>query len=232
MPLRGNSKELEQEERIKSGKPGSPCHKKNLALNVDKSGNNICAGSNVYQAAKIKELDALNLPPEKYAVEYRKIVEKACICVGLGTSALLVNGLDTKLEGDGVSVCPGPNLAYFSKEMTLQEMTDHIYNRSNVVSRKDRPHVFINELHMYLDVLKQKFESFCNAENKLQPKSIQSFSQNMIDGIEYYSGLFKNMKGRFNELKTQIDIELESARQSIQTILKELEKLKMVLVVI
>lgn len=230
--LRGNSKELEQEERIKSGKPGSPCHKKNLALNVDKSGNNICAGSNVYQAAKIKELDALNLPPEKYAVEYRKIVEKACICVGLGTSALLVNGLDTKLEGDGVSVCPGPNLAYFSKEMTLQEMTDHIYNRSNVVSRKDRPHVFINELHMYLDVLKQKFESFCNAENKLQPKSIQSFSQNMIDGIEYYSGLFKNMKDRFNELKTQIDIELESARQSIQTILKELEKLKMVLVVI
>ncbi|HBG69235.1 MAG: hypothetical protein A2W93_04155 [Bacteroidetes bacterium GWF2_43_63] len=230
--LRGNSKEIEQEERIKSGKPGSPCHKKNLALNVDKTGNNICAGSNTYQAAKIKELDDKNLSPEEYAVEYRKIVEKACICVGLGTSALLVNDLDTKLEGDGVSVCPGPNLAYFSKEMTLQEMTDHIYGRTNVITRTDRPHMFINELRMYLDTLQQKFESLKNQNNQIQPKSIQSFSQNMIDGIEYYSGLLKNMKGRFNILISQFEIELENTKQTILALLKELEKLRVVLVVI
>ena len=119
--LRGNSKEIEQEERIKAGKPGSPCNKKNLAVNVDRTGNNICAGSNVFQAAKIKELDSKNLSPEKYAEEYRKITEKTCICVGLGTSALLVNNLDTSVEGNGVSVCPGPNLAYFSKKMTLRK---------------------------------------------------------------------------------------------------------------
>lgn len=230
--LRGNSKEIEQEERIKAGKPGSPCNKKNLAVNVDRTGNNICAGSNVFQAAKIKELDSKNLSPEKYAEEYRKITEKTCICVGLGTSALLVNNLDTSVEGNGVSVCPGPNLAYFSKKMTLQEMTDHIYGRGNVISRNDRPHMFINELRMYLDALSQKFESYNNPENKIQPKSIQSFSQNMIDGIEYYTGLLKNMKGRFNELKTQFEIELENAKQSVLAILKELEKLRMVLVVI
>ncbi|MPM07337.1 hypothetical protein SDC9_53643 [bioreactor metagenome] len=230
--LRGNSKEIEQEERIKSGKPGSPCYKKNLALNVDRSGNNICSGSNTYQAAKIKELDSKNLSPEEYSAEYRKIVEKACICVGLGTSALLVNGLDTSVEGDGVSVCPGPNLAYFSKEMSLREMSDHIYGRTDVISRTDRPHMFINELRMYLDELRQKFESCVSSENPLQGKSIQSFSQNMMEGIEYYAGLVKNMKGRFNILKSQFEIELENAKQSILAILKELEKMRMVLVVI
>jgi len=230
--LRGNSKELEQLERIKAGKPGSPCYKKNLALNKDRTGNNICSGSSAYQVEKIKELKAKNLTPEQYDVEFNKIVEKACICVGLGTSALLVNNLDTSMEGTGVSVCPGPNLAFFEKEMTLAEMTDHIYGRTNVITRTDRPNVFINELRMYVDYLKQKFDSFQNPENQLQSKSIQSFSQNLLDGIDYYSGLFKELKDKFNGMKAQIDAELEATKQTILALLRELEKMRMVLVVI
>ena len=69
--------------------------------------------------------------------------------MGLGTSALLKNNLETKVEGKGVSICPGPNLAYFSRIMSLKEITDHIYGRLNFVTRSDRPNMFIKELKIY-----------------------------------------------------------------------------------
>ena len=93
-----------------------------------------------------------------YQYALNKITEKTCTCVGLGTSALLAYNLDTKVEGEGVSVCPGPNMAYYSKIMSLKNITDHIYGRDNMISRTDRPNMFINELNIYVDFLKNKFE--------------------------------------------------------------------------
>ncbi|MBK9359099.1 MAG: hypothetical protein IPN08_17260 [Bacteroidales bacterium] len=67
--------------------------------------------------------------PSEYEKAYKNITDKSCICVGLGTSALLVNNIETRTEGEGVSVCPGPNLAWFSQKTSLKEMVDHIYGR-------------------------------------------------------------------------------------------------------
>ena len=53
--------------------------------------------------------------------------------------------MDRKVEGDGVSICPGPNLAYYSKTSSLLQMTNHIYGKKSVMERKDRPHMFIKE---------------------------------------------------------------------------------------
>ncbi|HCO85509.1 MAG TPA: hypothetical protein DIT95_18545, partial [Arenibacter sp.] len=147
--LRGNTKDMEKFKNIDKDRPGSSCPKKFVALNKDYSEKGLCTASRQYQHLKIKELDALDLTEKEYTGKFNKITEKSCTCVGLGTSALLAYGLDTKTEGTGVSICPGPNMAYYSKIMTLKEMVDHIYGRGNVITRTDRPHMFIKELGIY-----------------------------------------------------------------------------------
>ena len=129
----------------------------------------------------------------EYQSKFNKIVERSCTCVGLGTSALLVNNLDTKIEGKGVSVCPGPNMAYFSKEMSMKELIDHIYGRNNVINREDRPNMFMKELNIYVDFLKNKLEETKGNMTAKQEKYFESFSSNMKEGIDYYQKLFEEV---------------------------------------
>ncbi|MHB1277520.1 MAG: hypothetical protein ACYC1Q_03915, partial [Bacteroidia bacterium] len=133
--LRGNTKDQEKYALIAKNRPGSSFPKKYVALNSEFTEKSICTASRQYQDLKIKELDKKDLTAPNYAREYARITEKSCICVGLGTAALLVNDLSTKREGKGVSICPGPNLAYFSRIMSLREVTGHIYGRINVITR-------------------------------------------------------------------------------------------------
>ena len=143
---------------------------------------------------KLKELEKKEISKKQYQIEYDEIVSKSCICIGLGTSALLVNGLDTKTEGKGVSVCPGPNLAYFSKKLKLNEMIDHIYGRSNVISRTDRPHMFLKELDLYVDYLRNKISRFTETTDKKEIRRHVDFAINLQEGIHYYRELFLNNK--------------------------------------
>lgn len=190
--LRGNTKDEEKSDFNDKGRPGSSCPKKYLSLNKEFTDISICTASRQYQALKIKDLDEQNLSQETYKAEVAKVVDKSCICVGLGTSALLVNGLDTKTEGPGVSVCPGPNLAYFSKKMSLKEMNDHIYGRTNVISRNDRPHMFIKELRIYVDYIRDEINEALISTTKKQKNRLGKFVANLREGVNYYSALFEN----------------------------------------
>ena len=124
--LKGNTKDLEKLSKISNGKPGSSCSKRFVALNYDYEEKGLCTASRQYQAIKLRELEAESLPGHEYMEKFNRIVEKSCICVGLGTTSLHVHKIGTGVEGDGVSVCPGPNMAYFSRIMSLKNMTDHI----------------------------------------------------------------------------------------------------------
>ena len=189
--LKRNTKDQEKENRIKEGKPGSPCYKKYGSFNFEFPGDPLCTGSRIYQNLKIKELNEKNLDQETYQKEYRKIVDKACICVGLGTSALLKNNISTNSEGTGVSVCPGPNIAFFSKITTLKEMVDHIYGRTNIMERTDRPHVFVNELIININYLETKIADNTIPTDKSN-ELIAGFKSYFLDGIKYYEDLFAN----------------------------------------
>ncbi|MCX6231412.1 MAG: hypothetical protein NTZ33_07705 [Bacteroidetes bacterium] len=187
--LRSNTKDVEKQDWINHGKPGSPCPKKYGAINME----GMCTGSRQYQRAKIKELDSLNLNADDYKKAYDKITVKSCICVGLGTTPLLVNDLDIKVEGNAVSVCPGPNLAYFDKIVSLKEMVDHIYGRTNLLRNHDRPNMFINELALYLNFLKTDIK---NADKPLSSKQIDyynGFKNNLLIGIDYYFSLVEKL---------------------------------------
>ena len=131
--LKGNTKDEERVVLIEKNRPGSSCPSKFISLNKEFKETGMCTASREYQYLKIKELEEQELSSEIHQQQYNKIIEKSCICVGLGTSALLEYNLDRKTQGDGVSVCPGPNMAYYSKVMSLKNMTDHIYGRTNMI---------------------------------------------------------------------------------------------------
>lgn len=206
--LKGNTKDDEKAKNIAKGRPGSACPKKYVALNKEFLESGICTASRQYQHLKIKELEAQNLSIEKHDYLLNKITEKSCTCVGLGTSALLAYGLDTKTEGKGVSICPGPNIAYFDKTMSLPKMVDHIYGRTNIISRRDRPNMFVKELTIYIDYLKDLIKDYNLSPTDKQQKYIITFASNLKEGIGYYQQLFLNQKMFFKDLKKEILKEL------------------------
>ncbi len=225
--LKGNTKDLEKSTLVHKGKPGSSCPKRYVAMNNEYSEKGLCPSSYKFQKFKIKELIDEDLEPEEFQKKYDKIVDKSCICVGLGTSALIVNELDTKIEGSGVSVCPGPNMAYFTEKMSLKEITDHIYGRLNVLKRKDRPNMFINELKTYIDYLKNKIEETKVSSTKKQEQYLLTFINNLKEGTNYYYNLFSNLKGIVDETKDNILTSLKSNNIIIDRLHVEIEKLSM-----
>jgi len=221
--LKGNTKDDEKLNLISKGRPGSSCPKKFVSLNKDFTDKGICMASRQYQHLKLKELDSQDLSSTEYRSKYEKIVEKSCTCVGLGTSALLAYGLDTKTEGQGVSICPGPNMAYFSKILTLNEMTDHIYGRMNVISRTDRPHMFVKELYIYIDYLKNKIEETKKTATDKQKKYLSTFNENLKEGIAYYHAVFNSLKEGFEETRAQIIFELDQSSKTLQLLGEEIK---------
>lgn len=228
--LRGNTKDAERMANIENGRPGSACPRQFAQLTKEFTEKSICLASRQYQTLKLKELDDKNLTPDAHQHSYDAIVEKTCTCVGLGTSALLVNGLDTKIEGAGVSVCPGPNMAYFSKRMTLKEMVDHIYGRTNVITRTDRPNMFINEINIYIDFLKNKFEETKLEMNAKQEKYLLTFAENLTEGINYYNQLFTDLKSQFEDVATKFLSDLETCHQNLILLNSEIKNVNLVLI--
>ncbi|GGZ84269.1 hypothetical protein [Algibacter mikhailovii] len=226
--LKSNTKDAEKQTLINKGRPGSSCPKKFVAMNKEFKETGICTASREFQYLKIKALDEQGLDNDLYQKEYNKIIEKSCTCVGLGTSALIKYNLDTKVEGDGVSICPGPNMAYYSKVMSLENMTDHIYGRTNMVSRIDRPNFFIKELQIYIEYLKNKLEDTKYAMNKKEEKYLKTFTKNMMAGVSYYQSLFVNVKGSFQDVKATILHELERTELTLNQIQADIQNMSVV----
>ncbi len=221
--LKGNTKDAEKARLIEKNRPGSSCPSKFLSLNKEFKETGMCTASREYQYLKIKQLDAKELPPEAYQQQYDKIIEKSCICVGLGTAALLEYDLDRKAEGEGVSVCPGPNMAYYSKIMSLKNMTDHIYGRTNMISSIDRPNMFIKEMGIYIVYLQKKLAAVKNSMDTKQRRYLLKFKKNLEAGIDYYVDLFKEQKERFIEEKEAIWKALEQHAKTLSLIGREIE---------
>lgn len=213
--VRGNGMDLKKEAQNKAGKYGFPCTKKYLALNPVPEKQTICTASKEYQRDKIQELKEQNLNEMEFEKQLSKITDKACLCNGLTASTLMVNDLDVKMEGTAVSICPGPNLAYFSSLYSLKRMVDHIYGRTNVMERTDRPNLFVKEIQMYIEYLGGKLEESVRPFSDKQKKYFVTFSENMEKGVEYYKELFQNYR-----------IQLDDST-SKNNLLQDLENMKM-----
>jgi len=72
-------------------------------------------------------------------------------------------------------------------------MVDHIYGRSSLPVVTDRPHMFIRELMLYLDALRNEASLYSLKLSTHTAKSLQQFGRNMLAGIEYYRRLAEHL---------------------------------------
>lgn len=185
--FRKSTAEQQRIQRIDKGRPGSPCYKKMLVSNTEFTAEPICTASRLYQHLKIKQLKEQELPDEQYNTEYNKIIEKDCLCEGLTAPALLKEDIPVPHNLSAVTICPGPNLAYFSGIFSLADMIGHIYGRKNILNTLPRPHMFINELQLYINYLKDATtEMNLNAKRS---KYLATFKTNLQEGVSYYQKL-------------------------------------------
>jgi hypothetical protein len=219
--LRGSLSDTEKEARVFRGRAGSACPKGHLVSNTEFTPEPICTASRQYQKLKIDQLNnASDMDPEERKIRLDRIVTKACICHDLGESAILANQIQTKVPGFS-AVCPGPNIAYFSKIVTLKEMIDHIYGRINLITHPARPHMFIKELHMYIDYLRKDIEKYSDNLTEQKTKYFAEFKNNLLDGIQYYKGLYPQMSDETVEFRDNALAEVENCRQKLLRLVQE-----------
>lgn len=213
--FRKSSAEELRQLRIQRGRPGNPCYKKFLATDTEFTEEPICTASREYQALKIEQLKSRNLDKDAYDAAFQQIVEKDCLCEGLGSSILIKDHLRLSHNISSVTICPGPNLAYFSGIFKLEEMVSHIYGRINLLNSLPRPHMFINELQLYVKYFKDKLEGSLTPSAK-QVKYLQQFRNNLLDGIDYYKGLVHEFKRESYQYINRFVEELEAAAVTLK----------------
>jgi len=219
--IRNTSSDIQRQERIAKGRPGSPCYKKYLMSNTEFTEKVICTSSRLYQDLKIKQLKSQNLPEEELNRQMADLEAKDCLCEGLTVSARIKNKLHLPHKLTAVTICPGPNLAYFSGVYSLKEMVNHIYGRINLNNALERPHMFVNELQLYIDYLKKQISESSLMVSDKQRKYFEKFKGNLQTGIEYYKSLlpsFSNFKlntAQLSKLELQLSTILNLVPQPI-----------------
>ncbi len=219
--LRTASATLKKLEKAEKGHPGSSCPKQYLVSNTEYTDRHICTASRQYQYLKLKELEEKKLSKDEFKKEYNRIIAPECLCVGLSEPAIITHSIDYKIKDNGVTVCPGPNMAYFDKVISLKNMIGHIYGRLNIMKVKNRPHMFVKELNLYLDYLKNQLDEAGDDLDKKQQKYFDKFKNNMESGIEYYEKLFDNTKDKFQSVKKQIFEDLSVGKQRLAMLFKD-----------
>lgn len=217
--LKGTTAETERKERIEKGKPGSPCTEKYLVSNTEFTSEPICTASRKYQKLKLEQLEKADLPREEYQHQVADLLSKECLCIGLSNSAGINYQVPIVEKLDAVTICPGPNIVNFSKTASLQEMTDHVYGRKELPKNPNRLHMFLKELRLYLDYLREEMDA-CFHPTKRDLKGWQSFCQNLLEGVTHYRELAeKKLVGNI----LQFEVELQKGEIEIHQLLKRVE---------
>jgi hypothetical protein len=184
--FRKSTSEHQRKERIVNNRPGSPCYKKYLTSDTEFTEIPICTASRKYQDLKQKQLSSTSITAEEMETQLEKMGEKDCLCEGLTSSVRLKNQMKLSHKLSAVTICPGPNLKWFSGIFSLKEMVDHIYGRINITNKLYRPNMFINELKLYVDYLKKQLTESAPALNEKQIRYFQKFKTNLLNGIAFY----------------------------------------------
>ena len=211
--LRDSESDIERDRRIEKNRPGSACPKGYLVSNTEFTPQPICTASRQYQKLKIEELNNQHLDPFEYKKSLDKVLAKSCICNDLAEGVLIRHQIGNPAQKRFSAVCPGPNLAYFSKISTLEEMVDHIYGRGNVLNNTYRPHMFVKELKMYVDYFINEASKILEEPTEKQCQYWRDFYTNILDGIAYYKNLFPQMIDETLEVRSKMLEELECFRQ-------------------
>ncbi len=180
--LKGSGSERWHQKQIELGVPGSPCKKGFLQNNTEFSETPVCKASRFYQERKLKQIAESSASEEQKEMMRKDVYAKQCICDHLGNSGLIFWGRE-KAEDAPQSICPGPNIAWFNRSYSLQEMTDHIYGRIADLTPPQRPHMFAKEVEMYGDWFALQVEKWSGDKDQLAWLKVAA--KNFNEGMDY-----------------------------------------------
>ncbi|HAS81286.1 MAG TPA: hypothetical protein DCS43_01055 [Verrucomicrobia bacterium] len=208
--LQTAASEEQRRKHIADGNPGSDCPKGYLELNTEFEGTPLCIASHDYQRQKLAQIDASDLPPATKARVMADVLAKSCICHDLGAGATLKAGI---VKTAYTSICPSLTIVHFKALASLEEMVGHIYGRISLMKDSDRPHMFIRELSLYVDHLRNELARIADGVYERKLSYYAEFKQNLMEGISYYQDRFMDFvsehQDRFcadlSRIKSQIE---------------------------
>ncbi|WP_026966102.1 hypothetical protein [Algoriphagus terrigena] len=216
--LRTSSGEDQRKMRIEKDRPGSPCYKKFLSFSTEFTEKPICTASRQYQVLKSKLFDQGKISKQ----ELNDILEKDCLCEGLSAPAILAQGETPRRNLNAVTICPGPNLAYFKGVFSLKEMVDHIYGKISLKLESDRPHVFVKEAQLYMDYLKKEFQKLIPEASTKQEAYLEKFRKNLNLGLAYYQDLVDSIHVDSEEIIGKMKLQLQELKSEIELLRPQL----------
>lgn len=210
--LRTSASEAARRERIEAGKPGSLCKKGYTSTNTEFSKVPMCLASRAYQKIKLELLSKENLTEALLGKLRKGILAKSCICHDLGGGATLKHGIDKDAKP---AICCGPNIAGFSGIRTLEEMLEHIYGKLSIFDHAERPHMFISELSLYIDHLREEVKKHSEGLSMRTTQYYHEFKENLLEGIEYYAASAEKF---VDERRERFFEGLKSLRETLEAI--------------
>lgn len=208
--LRTSGSEVMRRQRIENGKPGSPCRKGYICINSEFTEKPVCTASREYVAKKLAHLDQEGLDEEQTRLVREQVLEKSCICHDLGGSISINQGSDSKVFP---ALCCGPNIRNFNRIFSLDEMVNHIYGRLSLLIGSERPHMFIEEMRLNLDYLREEIRQFSHRISNRPQTFFNAFKTALLEGIDYYQDLTKQFieeqRERFLEDLQRLQQEIE-----------------------
>jgi hypothetical protein len=92
-------------------------------------------------------------------------------------------------------------------------MVGHIYGRLSLLANSDRPHMFVQELRLYVEQLRKEIKAFSLELSRRPQGYFDTFKENLLAGIDYYRGLarqfIEEQRGRFLEDLQVLQEEIE-----------------------
>jgi len=179
--LRNTGSENWTKNRAAIGKTGSPCPKGLLISDKQYTDKPICTASHQFQKNKTAEIISMAIPETEKDELLNTLYVKVCLCDHLANGALIKLGISPRAKSPQ-SICPGPNIVWFNRQYSLQEMVDHIYGRCESLVAEDRPHMFCQEVELYINYFEKIIETMGSTPAEIN--YLEIFKRNLEDGIE------------------------------------------------
>src|SRR5690606_26676469 len=109
---------------------------------------------------------------------------------------------------------------YFTGVFTLREMVDHIYGIKDILGTSSRPHLFINELNLYVKYLQKDFELHLYTLDEKKRKYFSKFHKELHNGIAYYRNLVGRLLPKSESRYEQFLADLRRAEHLLDSIVK------------
>ncbi len=179
--LRKTGSEKWTKERAEKGNPGSSCPKGFLISSKEYTDKPICTASRQFQKLKVDEISKSGLTEEEKTELLNSVFEKVCLCEHLGNGALIKLGIAPKMRAPQ-SICPGPNVVWFNREYSLNEMVDHIYGRGESLVSAERPHMFCQEIELYVNYFEKIIATM--GDTPAEINYLETFKENLENGMD------------------------------------------------